>query len=505
VGTKSKPTRLVMAMTLARRMGLLLGAIGMFVLPCALADDHYAAQNGQAPGGAYNSWATAASNIQDAVNAASTNDTVWVGAGRYTLPTNPVVFIGTNVVYIDKPLTLRSSNSVPATTIIDGSGAYRGVAVYYSSHTTNRFAIDGFAISNCCATNWGGGVLFRTTGLEGQDWNWSKVWTGMVQNCVISDNTAGPQSGVKSYGGGIYSYSYSAVYGLVVSNCVIRNNRALHGGTNGPAEFGYGGGLWCRAAGGELRMTRCRIESNTANVGGGLYSEAGGTSIVETCSFMANRAVTSGAANVQNTIFGGGAAFNSGKKQIFRDDLFWGNSAYGSGGGFSATAAAADILNCTVVSNALNGTENYGGAGIIIAHSAGGTDPMHTEVCNSIIYSNAGNRDIFELVYAASYTNMFFTNCCLTSTTNVGTLAAYKTNVLGSGNFTNNPMFADWAGQNFRLVNASPCLNTGTNQLWMIGAVDLDGLPRISPKGNGTVDRGAYEFTIQYGTILSVR
>ena len=101
----------------------MVGAMMFAILPFAPADDHYAAQNGQAPGGTYTAWGIAASNIQDAVNAATTNDTVWVGAGRYTVPPNAVVWMGTNVVYIDKPMTLRSSNGVPATTIIDGGGS----------------------------------------------------------------------------------------------------------------------------------------------------------------------------------------------------------------------------------------------------------------------------------------------------------------------------------------------------------------------------------------------
>ena len=69
-------------------------------LPASRAD-YYAAQNGQTPAGPYTSWETAASNIQDAVNAAANNSTVWVGAGRYTVPTNAVFYTTTNVVYIN--------------------------------------------------------------------------------------------------------------------------------------------------------------------------------------------------------------------------------------------------------------------------------------------------------------------------------------------------------------------------------------------------------------------
>ena len=39
-------------------------AMVISILPCAIADDHYAAQNGQTEVGSYTSWDKAASNIQ---------------------------------------------------------------------------------------------------------------------------------------------------------------------------------------------------------------------------------------------------------------------------------------------------------------------------------------------------------------------------------------------------------------------------------------------------------
>jgi uncharacterized repeat protein (TIGR01451 family) len=60
----------------------------------------------------------------------------------------------------------------------------------------------------------------------------------------------------------------------------------------------------------------------------------------------------------------------------------------------------------------------------------------------------------------------------------------------GAGNITNDPQFVDASVSNFHLLPTSPCIDAGTNQAWMIGAVDLDGHPRVV---NETVDMGAYE------------
>ena len=64
------------------------------------------------------------------------------------------------------------------------------------------------------------------------------------------------------------------------------------------------------------------------------------------------------------------------------------------------------------------------------------------------------------------------------------------------------PADASGAAEDYRIAGNSPCVNTGTNQSWMVGATDLAGAARIVA---GVVDMGAYEFVPPSGTLIVIR
>ncbi|MFA7159681.1 MAG: choice-of-anchor Q domain-containing protein [Kiritimatiellia bacterium] len=426
------------------------------------AADFYAAKNGQMPSAPYSTWATAAAHIQDAVDKAGTNDTVWVGAGRYTVPPNFTNYIGTNVVFIDKPLVLRSSNGVPATTIIDGGGSARGAAFFYRQTTSNLFVIDGFTITNCYATNMGGGLLFNGDNLC--------RWTGVVINCIITHNTVawGTNNGsfrdtIGARGGGIGRYNWNVLggCGLVITNCVIRNNTALKG--PGAADIGVGGGIYLTGYGYPV-VANCLIENNAAGDGAGIHNYMAAT-LYERCVIR------------NNTASAGGGGFYLSAGATLINCLVYNNAAATYGGGiYNLYAPPPSIINCTITSNTAPAVY---GAGIRVRFASQGAG---LRVCNSIIYSNAYNADLLSDIY----TNFFFTNTCIFSTNDLVAEAC-------DGNFTNSPRFVDFAGEDFHLAPGSPCVNAGINQDWMTNAVDLNGERRIR---YGTVDVGACEMIL---------
>ena len=60
----------------------------------------------------------------------------------------------------------------------------------------------------------------------------------------------------------------------------------------------------------------------------------------------------------------------------------------------------------------------------------------------------------------------------------------------GVGNITNEPLFVDLAGGDFRLQSNSPCINAGGYSDTLV-TTDFAGNPRVV---GGTVDMGAYEY-----------
>lgn len=450
--------------------------LGACHLPQAWADYHYAAQNGQTPGGNYTSWDTAASNIQEAVDKATTNDIVLIGAGRYILPPSSTNYWGSNIVFLNKPMILRSSNSVPESTIIDGEGKYRGVFCWYQWTTTNLFVIDGLTVSNCHGTNVGGGVVFYPH-------NSAQVGliNSVLKNCVIVNNSAGGQW-AGGIGGGVYGNQGSAAHpAYLISNCVVKFNRALYGATN--AMGSAGGGIYLGYGTGTI--VNCSIISNWATSGGGIYL-ARYHDIIN-CSIIGNLS-TNGRDRAPNASIyePQGAAVCSSLLVRLRNCLIANNVSYMSSGGVKITGGtASEMHNCTVVDNYSGGVGgNYGGT----VYLNGGS----LQVVNSIVVSNTPYHARNSVEGAGSY----ITNSCLIPT-NFG--SANPVTML----ITNHPQFAAHSEANYRLTPGSPCVNSGLNLPWIAGALDLDNHSRLD-RFSGTVDMGCYEY-VPRGIMFKVR
>lgn len=202
----------------------------------AIADTHYVATNGWhiAP---YTNWPTAATNIQDAVNAASNGDEVLVTNGMYVLSSQ---------ILITNGITVRGVNGA-ANTTVDGNNSNRCFTL-----THNNAVVKDLTITRGWVGDYGGGVDL---------WNGSRA-----ENCVIVSNTS------VTNGGGV-----SVCIGSSVQDCLIMSNSA-----------GVGGGVYCIGQG---YIQNCTISGNQAtnSDGGGVYFYFGG-GVMEDCLIAGNTA-----------------------------------------------------------------------------------------------------------------------------------------------------------------------------------------------------------------------
>lgn len=261
----------------------------------------YVWQESPSPAPPYTNWATAATNIQDAVDAADPGDTVLVTNGVYATGGRAVYGTMTNRVAVDKPLSLLSMNG-PEVTIIQGhqvSGTTNGDGAIRCVYLTSGASLSGFTF-RMGAT--------RTDGDIEREQSGGGVWCEEYTDTMVSDSLFISNSASR-YGGGVY-------FGTL-SNCTLIGNSA-----------GWGGGAY------ESKLNYCKLTGNSAgSQGGGAFGANNGE--LNYCTLTGNSAVNSG-----------GGAYDG----WLINCVLTGNSAdveSGNGGG----AAFSYLQNCTVISN----------------------------------------------------------------------------------------------------------------------------------------------------------
>ena len=248
-----------------------------------------------APGGSnvwpYATWADAATTIQAAVDAVSSNGTVWVTNGVYAAggSVTPGCALS-NRVSLTKAITLQSVNGPSATFIVgaahpattNGTSAMRCVWM-------NAGALVGFTLTN--------GHTFATGG----SWNYDVAGGGLnlsgsasASNCVIVGCSAAHGGGVTFVGAGALEMSTvqncrsdgqgGGLYfngGGTISRCIVRNNRTSS--DNGGGAYLFGGGL---------ARSSLFVQNTAASSGGGALMDNGG--LLENCTVVSNTCPNSG-------------------------------------------------------------------------------------------------------------------------------------------------------------------------------------------------------------------
>jgi hypothetical protein len=293
-------------LVVSNSFGVVTSAVAQVVAHCVDA----AGINPVAP---YSTWATAATNIQDAITSSSAGDIVLVTNGLYASGGISMDGIITNRVSVNKAIIVQSVNG-PNATLIQGARdpvSTNGLAAIRCVWLTNNAIISGFALENGATRNAttstnpsmdGGGVCGSTT-------------NAMVYNCIIATNYA------SNLGGGAYR--------VTLNNCVLTGNTAVGVPASINASAGSGGGAE------SCSLVNCLIKQNSAfqNNGGGVDN-----CNLKNCALVGN----SGGMN------GDGAAANGG---TLINCTVSGNIAWSLQSVYGGAVYGATLTNCVIFGN----------------------------------------------------------------------------------------------------------------------------------------------------------
>src|SRR6266567_5998287 len=160
--------------------------------PDALAAVLYVNVSNGAPAPPYTTWATAATNIQDAVEVASSGDQILVTNGVYQTGGQVVYGALTNRVAVTKALTVQSVNG-PDVTVIQGTPGASDIAVR-CVYLTNGALLAGFTLTNGGTRASGDDSTERTGGAL-----WSESTSAVASNCLITSSSSSQWGGGAAY------------------------------------------------------------------------------------------------------------------------------------------------------------------------------------------------------------------------------------------------------------------------------------------------------------------
>lgn len=269
--------------------------------------------------------------------------------------------------------------------------------------------------------------------------NYSFYWGGaiyaqkahiLLEYCAFTDNYSGNDGMTYGYGGAV---------------CFVSSNPDItHSSFSGNTSTGIGGGISFEYS--NPRMLNCTFKQNNSALGGGI-------------GFL-RCAPDRGIANI----------------------LVYDNDAMFFGGGIANVNASPQMSNLTILSN--------------FASMGGGfycNEYSNPKLYNSILWGNLNYGGSFgsQVWIWDVYSEPGFYHCNI----------EYGLNEFGGSmfigqyinNIDSNPLFTDWANQDFTLTQQSPCINSGTPDTTglLLPGFDLAMHNRII---HGIIDMGAYEY-----------
>jgi hypothetical protein len=387
---------------------------------------HYVSLESTNPTSPYTNWVTAATNIQQAVDATAAGEEIVVTNGIYVTGGRAVYGTMTNRVAVDKPLTLRSVNG-PQFTLIQGyqvPGTTNSDWVIRCVYLTNGAILSGFTLTNGASRNvgeWetelsGGGV-------------WCVSASAVVSNCVLTSNLA-------TKGGGAYR---GTLY-----NCALTGNRA---GAGGFAGGGSGGGAY------DCTLYNCTVTGNSAipnMFGEGGYGGGAAYCTLNNCTLTGDSAVG----------FGGGAYGSALYNCIVYFNTAWNGANYDTD----------STLNyCCTTPQAINGAGSITNAPLFVDYAGGNLRLQASSPC-----INAGND-----VCVTTATDLDGRPRIVGGTVDMGAYE-YRALLVGQASPTPAPPYTTWATAATNIQDAVDVSVAG-DEIVVTNGVYLGGLAVTNP------------------------
>jgi len=338
-------------------------------------------------------------SLQAAVDAAGEGDVLKVAAGIYTdvqsrpvppgYPLPPASGTITQVVYLDKTLTVRGGYTAPgfvdppdpetSLTTLDAQGQGRVLFVVGSvSPVIEGLCLTGGDAGGLGGTSWGYGDAGGGIFIMGA--------TATVSNSRIFSNTA-------QYGGGLYLDNSD---GALAGNTITTNSASQRGGgvqlhegaatltgnTIASNTASAGGGLYLWSS--HAVLDRNVIASNEASAGGGLYLYYGDDRLGE-------NVISSNTGNND----AGGLYLLYSQASLSRNTI-QDNTAAFDGGGFYLEESEASLSGNAILSN----TANVDGGGLYL--TASDAVLARNIISGNVSFTNGGGVALVESVAALS-------------------------------------------------------------------------------------------------------
>ncbi len=344
------------------------------------------------------SWASAYTNLQNALDGAEANSEIWVSSGTYTptrsgsTPARTDTFmlkdgVGIYGGFSGVETSRNQRDWVSNVTTLSGEILNPGIAdncyhVVTGNGVSDSTVLDGFVIRD-------GRTAMTTPGTDDDGAGMLNIASSpLIRNCIFTNNVAARR------GGGMFCSSSSAP---VVENCVFRDNES---------ENYRGGGLFGTAS--PVRVTNCEFYNNSARDGGAICDSKDPSLLITNCTTYENSATNGGGIYIscnssydcttdlanctfyENSANNGGAVYgkNVDTNPIITSCILWGNSSL-CGEICNVDGATATLSYCDI-QDGYSGTGNITGTPMFTNPGSGdfhlsGSSPCINNGSNSAI------------------------------------------------------------------------------------------------------------------------